>query len=258
MNQQVELTRRFVKGYLHYKDRPDVAELRNRVMEYNQALKYYGIRDHQVATMLMGRLQALMLFLWRLLWLTVTGIAALPGTILNIPVFILTSIISKRKAREALAASTVKVRARDVIATWKILIAMGLIPSLYIFYSALWTYIVRRKTYWVPEALRPMADWPRSLTLVISLTAVSLISSWALAFGEQAIDILKSLRPLCLTLVLGQDHSKKLIEFRDELASDITELVNALGPKIYDEFNSNGPAHHQDSRDAAATGSSTA
>ncbi|KAJ1914474.1 Glycerol-3-phosphate/dihydroxyacetone phosphate acyltransferase [Mycoemilia scoparia] len=238
MPQQVELTRRFVKGYFNYKDMPEVVELRDRIMEYNQALKYYGIKDHQAANLRMGRLTALFLFLWRLFCLGAMGLAALPGTVLNIPVFVMTGIYSKRKAREALAESTVKVRARDVVATWKVLIALGLIPSLYIFYSITAIFLVRKKPHWFPELLQPMAQWGTFYAFVANIVNLSVISSLSLAFGEQAIDILKSLRPLCLTLVLGQQQTKKLAEFREQLSSDITELVNALGPKIYDEFNS--------------------
>ncbi|KAJ1956254.1 Glycerol-3-phosphate/dihydroxyacetone phosphate acyltransferase, partial [Dipsacomyces acuminosporus] len=135
MAQQVELTRRFIKGYNAYKDLPEVKELRDRIEDYNMQLRYYGIRDHQVETMQIGRAEAGALFLWRLAWLLLMGLVALPGTILNIPVFVVTSVVSKRKAKAALAASTVKVRARDVIATWKILITLVLVPLLYTTYS---------------------------------------------------------------------------------------------------------------------------
>ena len=212
MSQQVELTRRFVKGYFLYKDRPDVVELRDHIIEYNKSLRYYGIRDHQVGTMQMGRLKALALFLWRSLWLIFTGLAALPGTVLNIPVFVATGIYSKKKARQALAESTVKVRARDVIASWKVLIALGLVPALYIFYSIMAVVIVRRRPQWLPDILQPMTQWSKFYVFLANIISLSVISSWSLAFGEHAMDILKSLRPMCLTLVLGQHHSKKLAE----------------------------------------------
>ncbi|KAJ1951848.1 Glycerol-3-phosphate/dihydroxyacetone phosphate acyltransferase [Dipsacomyces acuminosporus] len=64
----------------------------------------------------------------------------------------------------------------------------------------------------------------------------SFMSYTALVFGEQAIDIVKSIRPLFLTLILGDEHTDLLVRQRDELANDITELVNELGPKIYPEF----------------------
>ncbi|KAJ1845647.1 Glycerol-3-phosphate/dihydroxyacetone phosphate acyltransferase, partial [Coemansia sp. RSA 2703] len=236
MAQQVELTRRFIKGYTVYRDLPEVKELRDRVEDYNMQLRYYGIRDHQVETMQVGRLHAGALFLWRLLWLLLMGLVALPGTVLNIPVFIVTGVFSKRKARQALAASTVKVRARDVIATWKILIALVLVPLLYSVYSVLAVVFVRRAPQWAQPYVGPVADLPSWAIYLCSWFLASFMSYTALVFGEQAIDIVKSVRPLFLTLILGEEHTELLVAQREDLSNDITELVNELGPKIYPEF----------------------
>lgn len=45
---------------------------------------------------------------------------SLPNPVPDAPIFIPAKIWSHRKAKEALAASTVKIAARDVLATWKI------------------------------------------------------------------------------------------------------------------------------------------
>ncbi|KAJ2845752.1 Glycerol-3-phosphate/dihydroxyacetone phosphate acyltransferase [Coemansia brasiliensis] len=62
------------------------------------------------------------------------------------------------------------------------------------------------------------------------------MSYTALVFGEQAVDIIRSIRPLFLTLVVGSEHTELLAQMRSSLADDITELVNELGPQIYPEF----------------------
>ncbi|KAJ2412418.1 Glycerol-3-phosphate/dihydroxyacetone phosphate acyltransferase [Coemansia sp. RSA 2530] len=236
MAQQVELTRRFIKGYNVYRDLPEVKELRDRIEDYNLQLRYYGIRDHQVETMRIGRAEAGALFVWRLLWLLIMGLVALPGTVLNLPVFIVTGVVSKSKARAALAASAVKVRARDVIATWKILIALGLVPLLYTTYSMLAVLFVRRAPLWAADMVAGFADWSSSRIYLWSWALAAFMSYTALVFGEQAVDIVKSVRPLFLTLILGEEHTELLARQREELSDDITELVNELGPKIYPEF----------------------
>ncbi|KAJ2332571.1 Glycerol-3-phosphate/dihydroxyacetone phosphate acyltransferase, partial [Coemansia sp. RSA 2673] len=246
MAQQVELTRRFIKGYSVYRDLPEVKELRDRIEDYNLQLRYYGIRDHQVETMRIGRAEAGALFVWRLLWLLIMGLVALPGTVLNLPVFIVTGVVSKRKARAALAASTVKVRARDVIATWKILIALGLVPLLYTVYSVLAVLLVRRasaasaaasqQSPWALLLVARLGDWPSSRIYLWAWALAAFMSYTALVFGEQAVDIVKSIRPLFLTLLLGEEHTELLARQREDLSDDITDLVNELGPKIYPEF----------------------
>ncbi|KAJ2559983.1 Glycerol-3-phosphate/dihydroxyacetone phosphate acyltransferase, partial [Coemansia sp. RSA 1836] len=239
MAQQVELTRRFIKGYSVYRDLPAVRELRDRIEDYNLQLRYYGIRDHQVDTMRIGRAEAGALFVWRLLWLLIMGLVALPGTVLNLPVFVVTGVVSKSKARAALAASTVKVRARDVIATWKILIALGLVPLLYTTYSVLAVLFVRRRDAapaWAAALVAGIADWPSSRIYLWAWALAAFMSYTALVFGEQAVDIVKSVRPLFLTLILGEEHTELLARQREDLSDDITDLVNELGPKIYPEF----------------------
>jgi glycerol-3-phosphate O-acyltransferase / dihydroxyacetone phosphate acyltransferase len=127
-------------------------------------------------------------------------ILALPGVILNGPIFLLASIISRRKAKgalvrsyrlyktlinfwsEALAASTVKVAGRDVLGTWKILISLGAAPVLYAFYAILATIVVSK-------ANTPL-EW-RLWTPIVVISALPFIGYAALKFGEAGMDVLK-------------------------------------------------------------------
>lgn len=123
----------------------------------------------------------------------------MPGVILNGPMFIIASVISKMKARgerdvqelkpifnhtytEALAASAVKVAGRDVLATWKILISMGVAPVLYTFYAILATIMAMR------------ADVSLSLQLCtpfLVICALPFMNYAALKFGEAGMDVSK-------------------------------------------------------------------
>jgi glycerol-3-phosphate O-acyltransferase/dihydroxyacetone phosphate acyltransferase len=217
LGQVVELNRRFLEGYTHFKDEHRVKALRENVLKYNRLLRDLGIRDHQVWTLL----SAVWLFeaygirqvpraeraLWKTLGLLfyrsglllAWTLLALPGVIINGPIFITASIMSKKKAKgcifelpstflllmvclEALAASNVKVRARDVIASWKILISIGLAPILYGFYAFLAVAI----------AIRAGASLQcRILTPFLLLAALPFIGFAALKFGEAGMDVFK-------------------------------------------------------------------
>lgn len=50
LGQVVELNRRFLEGYTHFKDEPRVQKLRNDVLKYNRLLRDLGLRDHQACT----------------------------------------------------------------------------------------------------------------------------------------------------------------------------------------------------------------
>jgi glycerol-3-phosphate O-acyltransferase/dihydroxyacetone phosphate acyltransferase len=191
-----------VEGYNHFKDDPKVVKLRKDVLQYNQRLHALGIRDHQVENARYDPFNVLTILIFRSLKVTVLGLGALPGVILFGPVFIATKVISHRKAKEALAASTVKLRGRDIIATWKFLVALGLVPLLYFVYGCITAYYARK---W------DVFGWgydSRSYLLLIPLFHFIIfpsISFAALRFGEIGMDIYKYI-PYHDSLIIGPCH----------------------------------------------------
>ena len=47
LGQVVELNKRFIEAYLHFKDEPKVQKLRTDVLKYNRMVRDLGLRDHQ-------------------------------------------------------------------------------------------------------------------------------------------------------------------------------------------------------------------
>lgn len=99
LSQVVDLNRRFLIGYNFFKDDPKVIELQQKVLAYNQLLKYHGIKDHQVLkTQSNYGLRMFYLLIKRVFILTLLALLAFPGGILNLPVVIVATIISEKKA----------------------------------------------------------------------------------------------------------------------------------------------------------------
>ncbi|KAF2220462.1 hypothetical protein BDZ85DRAFT_241111 [Elsinoe ampelina] len=229
----VELNRRLVKGYQTYKDDPRIISLKKSILDYNRTLMMLNIRDHQVSYAKFPLWKTFGLFFYRLGKLAVLGTVVLPGTVLFAPVFIVGKSISIKKSKEALAASSVKVRAKDVVATWKLLVSMALAPILYTFYNillAIWHHKNRiggRAPDWVPY-------WAIFLLGYIVFPAITF---GALRFGEVAMDIAKSLRPLFLSLhPTSGSTMHKLRVRRNELVEQVTSVINELGPELYPDF----------------------
>ncbi|KAF8350734.1 hypothetical protein F5887DRAFT_876538 [Amanita rubescens] len=228
LGQVVELNRRLLEGYTHFKDEPRVQKLRGDVLKYNRLVRDLGLRDHQVPKAQKASWKTLGLLSYRLALLTVWTLLALPGTILNGPMFIMASIISRKKAKEALAASRVKIAGRDVLATWKVLIALGVTPVLYTFYAFLATTIVMQTNVSLKWKI-----WTPFLVFI----ALPIMNYAALKFGEAGMDVLKSLRPLVIALIPGQQRSlDKLKATRQKLAEEVAELINDFGPRLYADF----------------------
>ncbi|KAF9532948.1 glycerol-3-phosphate O-acyltransferase [Crepidotus variabilis] len=217
LGQVVELNRRLLEGYVHFKDEPRVQKLRQDVLKYNRKVRDLGLRDHQVPRAQKAEWKTLGLLTYRLGLLLVWTILSLPGVVLNAPILILASILSRKKAK-----------GRDVLATWKILIALGVTPVLFVFYAIVATIIAVR-------AQAPL-KW-RIVTPFVVLTTLPFMNYAALKFGEAGMDVLKSLPPLIVALLPGQQKSlDKLKAMRINLANEVASLINDFGPKVYQNF----------------------
>lgn len=227
----VEMNRRLVLGYQTFKNQPKVQEIKEKILSYNSNLKQLYLPDHHVEDCNeSNKLRTLPIFLFRLLKLIFFFILSLPGATLFSPVFISAKIISSQKAKLALANSTVKIKANDVVATWKILIGMVIAPLVYSFYATIGTwYCYHYKIF--SNSSSYIGSW-----LTLYMCGV-LVTYAALITGEQGMDLFKSIRPLYLSLISGSSI-RELKKQRNELSEEITELVNTFGPELFpNDFN---------------------
>lgn len=229
----VELNRRLVQGYERYKEDPRIIELKKEVTVYNRKLRALNLRDHQVQYAKMHPAVAAGTFVYRILKLVFLSVLVIPGTVLFSLVFISTKMISIKKAKEALAASNVKVQARDVMATWKLLVAMVAAPVAYIWYIILGLYWYRYNNC---NGMLPLGIKKRYLIIVQAIFYPA-VTYGALRFGEVAMDIAKSLGPLWKAMNPFSDSElRKVQKRRQHLADRVNEIINELGPEMYDDF----------------------
>ncbi|KAI5922810.1 Sucrase/ferredoxin-like-domain-containing protein [Camillea tinctor] len=229
----VELNRRLAIGFSKYKEDPRIIELMDNVKDYNKQLRYLNIKDHQVAYAKLTLPTVIFTLLYRVAKLLVLSIGVVPGLFLFAPVFVATKYISHKKAKEALAGSSVKIQGRDVMATWKLLVAMAFTPVLYNLYSITLAVKVYQDHLWghVPEWV------PFWLVYVVAWIIFPAITFAAFRFGEVGMDILKSLRPLVLCINPASSYSiHKLRERRAELSEQVVKVINDLGPDMYEDF----------------------
>lgn len=240
----IEFTRRFVQGYIEFKEKdPRINELFEDVKQYNKELQTMGISDHQVPKAYIRKRRVFVRLLQRIGLLLVLSAASLPGVILGSPILIFTKLYAKRKARIALAGSSVKIQGHDVIATWKILCSLVVVPTLFGIYGILLTYYVRTTDCKHVRMLGEML--PHTNSAVVNKIAIFLTFFWGLHLfsyatiitGEAGVSIFKSLKPLYLALSPSyKDTLKQLRETRETLRVKITNLVNELGPTLFPDI----------------------
>lgn len=227
----VELNRRFILGYNKFKNEPRVQDLKRRVVQYNNDLYALGIRDHQLTNLKVSSMEVIGVFVYRLSKLILLTLFSLPGVILFSPVFIATKIISRKKAKEALAGSVVKIQARDVLATWKLLVAMVLVPLLYTTYAVIGT-ILTWKFELGPDTWRSgnVLKVPATITFVLPFMCYS-----ALRMGEIGVDIWKSLKPLRIAMA-DTKILETLQDRRDALTEELGALTETFAPEVFPDF----------------------
>jgi glycerol-3-phosphate O-acyltransferase/dihydroxyacetone phosphate acyltransferase len=226
----IEINRRLVKGYTQYKDDPRIQKVSSSIKEYNEKIHLLGLRDYQVEYARFSVFRIITSLLYRLGKLSILAVGTLPGLMLFSPVFIVARWYSHKKTKEALAASSVKIQGNDVMATWKILVAGGLAPLLYTYYAiilAVWMHY-NHVNGRIPATVSIWA------VVLASYVVFPMLTFAALRLGEIGMDILKSLRPLVLCLFPSSAGTLvKLQEHRAELARQVTELINTLGPDLF-------------------------
>lgn len=228
----VEMNRRLIQGYQKYSDQPDVRALRDAVGDYNDKLMQLGLHDHQVESLTrLSRTYVTYMFANRLFKVILFLGLAMPGVIMFAPIFIVARRISLQKAKEALAASTVKIKAKDVIGTWKILVALGLAPTLYIFWAAVATAFLSKAKLTGPL--------PKGVVFCFCYLWSVLTTYASLRVGEIGVDYYKSLKPLFYSLISQNKdvlQIESLQKTRRELAGQVTEFCERYGPSMFDDF----------------------
>ncbi|CEG64478.1 hypothetical protein RMATCC62417_01443 [Rhizopus microsporus] len=224
IDQVVELNRRFLLGYKYFEKDPRLVDLLQRVKAYNDTLKYFGLKDHQVAKTETSPYSAAPVLISRLLKLSFLALFGFPSLLINSPLIILIFIISQKKQEEALAGSSVKIAARDVLATWKILVTLVGMPTLYGFYSVLlFSYLYYH-------------GYKYSFLLSLSVWIIFPFIQYACVLVlENSIDIFRSLNPLFMSLS-NPDGAAELRWMRENLSETITKFVDENGSTALSDF----------------------
>ena len=114
------------------------------------------------------------------------------------PMLIMTTTISARKARQAVAASSVKLAGRDVLATWKVLVSLVMVPTMHLTYTFL-----------------AWAVWSETAAVVWFFFA-PFVAMGSILATERGTKLAISIRALVQSLRNEQD-GKELIKTRDQL-----------------------------------------
>jgi len=229
LEEKQALNKQFAKGYARVKDNPRVKNLVLAVTQYTTKLKECGLHDHMVANLDSLATQdwpslystLLWTFVSRIIFLFISGLCWLPSGVIGLPFVFAVRYYSNRKAREACQKSAVKIRGRDLLATWKILLAIIFLPLLHGFY----TFIV----FW-------KFDHRWATLYFYVMPAICTIN---FKTEENIVRLIRSLRPLYM-FIRGKGTAKQLVDMRETCVREVGACVDELGWITQDERESSG------------------
>ena len=243
-----DLARRFSAGYKMVKERykikaqgedgeeyfridfpPDLRILIEKVEIYQNTLDKWGLRDYQLmqANLEVSYSKLLYTFLHGAM---VLALASIPSLILNAPVGFAANYYANEEARKDLKASRVKLAARDVLLSKKIIFSIVAVPALWIFYAILLILFSPLKARTV-------------FVLFLCCPVFSYIGVMAVQAG--IVDI-KDLRPAYLRLSPAfRREMQTLPRMRLALQKEVRAIVKRYGPEL-------GALYYSDTWDISA------
>lgn len=227
--QKQDLARRFAVGYHILSDKfasegkempKDIQDMKHELEKYQDLLDEWGLRDYQVNNLDVPFTSQLHIFLHGL---TVWLLALIPSLLLNAPVGFAASIWATKEAKKDLRNSRVKLAARDVLLSKKILFCFVAVPALWLTYALL---------LWL------LTSWPLRNVLMIFFGFPFFSYLGVMAVEAGMVD-LKDLRPAFLRLLPSfREQVQLLPRKRAALRVRVRELIEKYGKDLGDVYHS--------------------
>ena len=203
----------FADGYKRDKNEASVVQLYAAIKQYRTDLELLRISDHEVAhankETLLSTTTVILTLLKSVLYLLACCCVFLPGLLIILPWRTITRRISAQKAAAALKGSSVKISGKDVLATWKLMTSIGLIPIQHMLMTFIFYYF-GGESYGVGYFF--FAPFVALLTIKAT---------------ERGLELYSSIKPLWKALIAPESTSG-LIEMRNRLKKDVRGLVSRL------------------------------
>ena len=192
--QYVELSRRFVDGYLQAENDPELLEFRKEIENYQSQLDLLGLKDHQLRRPVKTS-RTLRKLVQRSFKMLVLFPLAIPGAILHLPVGWIAATVGEHFSYE-----------QDDVATLKVFATISLLPIMYLL-----TAIIVGMNFGIGWALFAIVILPLSF-----FSSVRVI--------EAEVGLFVSLVSLLRLRRLG-DEVEHLREHRDRLVKKVRAVV---------------------------------
>jgi len=230
----LKLTRSFLAAGAGLKDDPRMQELTQLTVEYNEMLKHSGVKDRDVRLNLAGSGGVAFRTLKALVQVLALAPIAIPACLLATPIGMINYYMAQKEKKKALAGSVVKVKALDVVASYKIIVSIVTMPTYNVLLAAAHCWALRPRLGIAPRRWHfPFIYW-----LYMPLAEYGSVLACDAWF--------KALARLSATYhFFTRGSASSLVERRTELQDKIRALVEVAGPQFNEDFEKDRIISHQ-------------
>ncbi|CEM05710.1 unnamed protein product [Vitrella brassicaformis CCMP3155] len=210
------------------RESPDIDSLRGKLKLYGAKLKAYGVSDNQVWRLRVSLFSSITALLYRVLILLLSVTLGAPLMVLWGPIWMICWRQSSLHQAKALKESKVKIRATDVLASYKILVALVMVPLFNLIYSLIFGFIY-------------FDNWhERLLTVIVGMAVLPSAYYASLRQMEKVIPLIRTIRTLFGSVLrsvnLWRDQEREIAFTRMELQITVRDVIQRLGPSVSDTW----------------------
>ncbi|KAL7069198.1 putative glycerol-3-phosphate acyltransferase protein [Cryptosporidium serpentis] len=208
----------------------ELEELRKELCEYEDMINQYGVPDNEVWQLRQPVTAAMTLIITKFFLLILVIIIGGSFFPLWAPIRYIPALLAERHRKKALAGSNVKIRGTDVLASYRILVIIALLPTITLLYAILSSILFFPKSSLI---------WKIMCTSFICTLLPPLFYASRRSF-ERILPLARNIRTLFYVVLSNINYlrgtERNLLHTRIKLQQKIREMVYTKGPQVSPTF----------------------
>ncbi|ANQ09514.1 Glycerol-3-phosphate acyltransferase [Plasmodium coatneyi] len=218
----------FCKMFWKFGNSKEIENLSYELKCYEKLLEANKINDDEVWMLKQSTSAATLTFIEHICSLIFCVIFGMTFSLLWLPLVAISIYLAEKHRESALKHSRVKIQGCDVVASYKVLVLLVLLPTFNIMYGLVFSLYLYQ-------------SWLKRIAFVIlSMCILPICYYINLNYSAQIPSLLRQmkilLKVICGKINVWRDNERELISTRHELQLKVRALVSNLGPKVSDDF----------------------
>ncbi|SBS88356.1 glycerol-3-phosphate 1-O-acyltransferase, putative [Plasmodium ovale] len=218
----------FCKMFWKFGNSKEIENLSYQLQCYEKLLEANKIKDDEVWMLKQSTSAATLKFIEHICSLIFCVIFGMTFSLLWLPLVAISIYLAEKHRETSLKNSTVKIQGCDVVASYKVLVLLVLLPTFNIMYGLIFSLYLYE-------------SWLKRIAFIIlSMCVLPICYYINLNYAAQIPTLLRQmkihLKVICGKINVWRDNERELISTRHELQLKVRDVVSNLGHHVSDNF----------------------